>query len=294
MNAPSTDSPPATPVLAENQELRCRACGWELSDVSPQAVCPNCGRSAIASTNGELLRFSLPPFVLSLAVATRLICFGTLLTGVIPFVAVFAAWFTIGQPVSKFFTMEPALFWIASICIFLGWWLLTRPEANGMGEKNYGIWRKAVRLVTLVGFIRFAASELRRPLRDSAILMPILNRITELSRWRSLWYAEAVVAVIVQLLQLERLINRIPDDRLARNVRFYKRILPAIDALVLVCETMVQTGKHPPKTSVIASTVKGIVSIGAVPFFVGYLMFIWRLGTRLKQERQLAKAVWPT
>src|SRR5579862_1383750 len=137
----------ASPGVVE-KDAPCRRCGYNVRGLKTDGLCPECGAPVGTAVFGDLLKYSQPAWVRSLARGAAFIYWGffwIILAGItagILYVVVATANAGTGRPASPIgmamVGLAVAVIVAAYGLAYFGWWLLTSADPSGLGEDQYG------------------------------------------------------------------------------------------------------------------------------------------------------------
>src|SRR5262245_44630413 len=130
-----------------DQDVTCRRCGYNLRGQSPDGVCSECGTPVGRSLMGDLLRFSDPKWVRSLASGMDWIMVGVILS-VLCSCLMSAAIGAIRLPHIILAVGQVA----TGIVPLLGYWKLTVPDPGGLEDSKLDRVRRTLRGSCLLNF----------------------------------------------------------------------------------------------------------------------------------------------
>ena len=276
-------------------DLPCRKCGYNLRGLTPAMRCPECGTAVGYSLQGDLLRFCDPGWVDTLSRGTSLIVWG-----IVTYIAALilgmilgaAAGGSRGGAVGVVILVGIAVIG-AWILMTIGWWLLTQPDPSGMGEERYGTSRKISRVALIVGIFSQLLNLVTQaaPLDASMMIgVLILQMIAGLI---------SVVGFYAQLIYLEKLARRIPDDKLSGRaytvrwgitISYGVLIVVGVVVAIAVRNTDLRQG---PGGGIAALGCIAIIALIAVAvFLIMYLFLLIAFHGRMKESAQAARSGW--
>jgi hypothetical protein len=221
-----------------DEDVTCRKCGYNLRGLSSQGVCTECGTAVGRSMMGDLLRFSDPQWVRSVASGMDWILVGILIL-ILSTCLLSAVLKAVGYPPGY------AMLWQVFVSIFplVGYWKLTNPDPGGLEESRLNSHRKVVRITTIVSFL---ASPMQ-------LLVPHMGPIVA-----GIFGVVAVINYLVSTIALftfARLMAlRIPDDKLARNCKTLMWFMVVSLILIVVVFAFGAAMYTPPATTGVATT----------------------------------------
>ena len=272
-------SPPRPAQNAVDTDSPCRKCGYNLRGLWPDGRCPECGTPVGLSLHGDLLRYSDPGWVQTVARGFRLMIngIGVVVVGVIlVMIAAAIGW----GPGIIFVELVSLGGWLLHLG---GTWLATEPDPSGLGEDQYGTARRIIR----IGAVASIAGTVLERAGGSA---PSPELALTLRMFGLALGVFGVVACFAQLQYMEKLAERIPDDKLSRRGRFLKWALTS----TLACFVFIAiiNVMRVPAVRAIAGVVALVVFLAFVVFGLMYLRLLNNLKKKLHEQVALARATW--
>jgi hypothetical protein len=265
-------------------DVPCRKCSYNIRGLAVHGRCPECGTPVGVSIHGDLLRFSDPRWLQSLARGAALLFWGIILGIGFAFVAGLLA-HALGQGLVQLVGLAGGLVQL------YGAWLLTEPDPSGIGEDRYGTARKVIRVSLIVGLgqnlFNLIASQGRMS-QDVLLMIAAVGLVAGLI---------GLVGQFALLRYLERLALRIPDNDLSARARFlfwaYGGTLAAVlvlgGGLALVAAA---AGPAVRDLAVIVMVVGCVAVIALIVFGIMFLMLLWRLKSVFEAQAHYARQVW--
>ena len=300
MTAPPNQGFPVVPLSSTlpvlplpsivDQDIPCRKCSYDLRGLSIEGRCPECGTPVGLSVNGELLRYSDPKFISTLARGVSLIRWGIVVLIAAVVVVMVAASAARGARPPLVVRLAPL---IANVMMVAGAWLLTSRDPSGIGEDQYGTARRIIRFTLLVG--------ISKDLLDLAVGMSTPLPPAAQIAFQTLGFATGLVWLVGQFAQLNylhKLALRIPNPEQSQRARFLMWGLGTTYALFLVIGfvaaiALATRGRTAPGATVIgAGCAGGILFLALIVFGVMYLFMLGRFGREFKAQAALARQVW--
>jgi hypothetical protein len=140
----------AAPVAVASH-AQCRQCGYDLHGLPADGRCPECGSVVAESLREELLDFADPRWLANLLRGVRMLVIGCgLAVAIVIFLLLF------GDRLPSNSSTGPiccAIGFIICWCV-IGAWLLSKPDPSGLGEREYGVFRKIARCAAVLGAIQ--------------------------------------------------------------------------------------------------------------------------------------------
>ncbi|WP_428938360.1 hypothetical protein [Fontivita pretiosa] len=274
----------ADPNATVQTDAPCRKCGYNLRGLTYGGRCPECGSPVGLSTIGDLLRYSDPNWLLMLARGVSFILWGILVALVI------------GLLGGLLFQTSAAQQWVqivASLLGLYGAWLLTEPDPSGLGEAQYAMARKLVRVALLVGL---GGSVLQAMGATPGVPREIGFGLGVVAIGATVF---GVVGEFAKFVYLGKLALRVPHDQLARRARVlcwgYGLTLGASVLIGGIMGLLLAAGPAParPGAAFIGITcAAAIVGLAYLVFGVMTLLFYIRMRRTLREQVELARQVW--
>lgn len=172
---PQEELPAQIRAPVQVHDVPCKQCGYDLSGLSEDGVCPECGFSIELSLAEDLLENSAPAYLKVLHLGVILIL--TALT--IKFLSILGSiihGFTVSYNGSTttgntgiFNSIESIVDFVAALITAIGWWMFSAPDPMFTGRADGSVSRKVVRITTIVNL---GASILAIPLLFLALTSP--------------------------------------------------------------------------------------------------------------------------
>jgi hypothetical protein len=169
-----------------------------------------------------------------------------------------------------------------------GAWIISTPDPGGLGEEQYGFWRKAVRAVAVIKAIDWLAQRFAVAMAFSARTP---SNVIPLDLLFTVGYGISAALLAAQLGYLRRLAARLPNIPLAALARFLfwtmtvSAFAPAVFRLILV-HARAFTWFPALRMTI------GLIRIAYTILTVLYLRLIVRWRRELKQEIEFARIRW--
>lgn len=289
----------ALPYALVHGDTACRRCGYNLRGLPSAGTCPECGTPVSVSTQGDLLRYSDPTWLATLAKGTTLILWGLLIAVVVALLGGLLAFATGKMP------LGPLIGLVGGAVMLYGSWLLTEPDPSGLGEDRMITARRLVRVclaVSLLQNLTEIAGPALRSLPAAFLMGLVIGGLASIA---------GVVGYIAQLLYLGGLASRIPDPALVERARMLRwGVGLSLGGMVLFGTVLGVVaglasggafGGPGGTTTGMAAGLGGLVVVGgclvavcgvaALVFGILYLSFIRRMGTAFRFQAELARAV---
>jgi len=273
----------ADPNATVQTDAPCRKCGYNLRGLMYGGRCPECGSPVGLSTIGDLLRYSDPNWLLMLVRGISFILWGILVALIVGLVG------------GVLFRTQAAQHWVqivASLLGLYGAWLLTEPDPSGLGEAQYAIARKLVRVALMVGL---GGSVLQAMGATPGVPREIGFGLGIVAIGAA---AFGVVGEFAKFVYLGKLAQRIPHDQLAQRARVLcwgygltmgaSVLIGGIVGLLLIGRPAARTS---PVFMGIACAV-AIVGLAYLVFAVMTFFFYIRMRRTLLEQVELARQVW--
>ncbi len=260
----------------------CATCGYELSLLPREGVCPECGSPILRSLGGNELRHASPDYLDKLRIGS--ICIVSVFIIQVLFVLVAG----VGTLVSSLHvlseTMMDVLSLIASIVLsavsMYGWWLMTEKDPGAQDPSHVQTARTFVRvsviaqavmltLTTLIDLVMFTPGNSGSVSSSGDIdsLMPILY---------SLSFIVMVVGYFAGLIYIRYIASRVPSESMMERARFVTWA-PVVLVVALI---------------LIAVPILGIFvligeAIGWIVWFVRYVLLIDAVRAEAERARDI-------
>ena len=282
----------AAGFYAANGEIavdhQCKRCAYNLRGLREDGRCPECGTPIGLSTRGDLLCFASPDWVDKVAHGLTIICW-MLLVGVVGGVLSIVA----SRLISPVVGQGVAL--LAALGSYYGVWLLTEPDPGGIGEDPHLTARKVVRLTLIVGL----CSQALGLLQVSAAGLP---KVVEQLLWLLIAVAGLVglVGEFAKFNYYAALARRVPDDALAKRVRFLKWAFTLSLAIITLGGVAVVSAAPAmlPAPAALGVLVP-VLMCAMVPVGLALLVFglmnvamLLRLRKTIREQARRARATW--
>jgi hypothetical protein len=125
-------------------DTTCRRCGYNLRGLDEAGRCPECGTPIGLSTQGDLLRYADPLWLVRLRDGLWLMTAGALCV-------VFMQLQNFVLPLRMPFWMQPLVYFAFGLISISGAWLLTVADPAGLAEDQYVSTRKLIRITIVLG-----------------------------------------------------------------------------------------------------------------------------------------------
>lgn len=277
--------PPAAPASVD-EDIPCRRCGYNLRGLPIASRCPECGVPLNVSVNGDLLRYSDPEFVGTLHRGVRLMLWGILVSVIGAILAVVVTATSRSAVSSLGVQLLPLA---GSVLNIIGAWLLTTPDPSGIGEDLYGMARRLIRIALIADVLNHVISLGNQvPVPPAASI--VLQVVTALCGLAGL------IGMFAQLVYLEKLASRIPDQALSDRSRQIKWGFTIPYAVILAFGLLaVLLGRGASGGSGVAITagcIAGLAGIVAIVYAIMYLFLQINFSRALAAQTALARANW--
>ncbi len=186
-----------------HEDLACRECGHVLREVRRDSVCPECGTTVNWSAHGDLLRFSDPAWVRTLASGM-----GWIVAGIVCFIA--AVVVTLTEQPGTFLGLSPLFGIPAALVTLVGYWQLTTPDPARIDTDAIFTARRLVRVTITTALVWNA---MWAPVALAAAL-PLDPRFVQM-----LGQALGLLAIAALFGYVRHLALRFPNTRLASQSR---------------------------------------------------------------------------
>jgi len=285
-----------------DEDVQCRRCGYNLHGIATDTRCPECGTAVGRSLQGDLLHFSDPDWVQTLASGMNWIVMAIVLVFLLGCVGVGVA-AAAGSADPELVIL--AVTGIATIVQLVGYWKVTTPDPGSVEEEGGWDPRKLARSTFFIflglTFIGYVILE----------LIPILGLLI-------VFAADVVyvVFIISALTYAQQLALRIPDERLAaqcNTVKWGLGIFAMLSALTTPLEYLAAwnvgggaatpPAGGPPAVAPTGGMASGsltmlLVGLGGLLGIIGLVFGVWSLILILRFRRAmndaaaLARATW--
>ena len=221
-----------TPVLV--QGVPCKQCGYDLSGLAEDGVCPECGFSIELSLAEDLLEYSAPAYLKSLHLGVNLILLA-LTIKFLSFIAAlgfaFVASMINGNP-DALDSIISIVDLMAAVLTAIGWWMFTAPDPMYTGRTDGSTSRKVVRVTTLinvcvaVSMVPFQFLILSSP--SSLMIWTIITlSIASVLAW--------IVGYFAGMQYLRWLAPRFPDMRIYNRAGMFLWLGPLLFTFGWIC-----------------------------------------------------------
>jgi hypothetical protein len=290
-SSPMSSPPPPVEGFVVD-DVPCRKCSYNLRTLAIAGVCPECGTPVGVSIYGGLLRYSDPAWLRNLGRGA-----GYILTGIfIVIVASFLGGFLTAArvvPLQSLQMYTQLVSFVGNIFVLIGSWLITEPDPSGIGEDQYGVSRKVIRVTLLLGafnsLLSFVASISSIPIASRQPLYLIAGVLGIAS----------VVGLFAQLQYFSKLAVRIPDAKLSERANFLKialfvtyGLLIVLGIVMILLTTVRGAARTNPQMLLPIGCSAGVIGIAAVVFGVMYLFMLDRFRRAFGQQAALAEQIW--
>lgn len=285
-----SSAPPVQGFVVD--DIPCRKCAYNLRTLAIAGVCPECGTPVGVSISGGLLRYSDPAWLRKLGQGAACILAGIFIVIAAVILGIFLTTARIMPPQTVQVYMELISFF-ASIFVLIGSWLITEPDPSGIGEDQYGVSRKVIRVTLLLGALNKLLSFVA-----SSSAVPLASR-QPLNLIAGLLGIASVVGLFAELQYFSKLAVRIPDARLSERASFLKIALfltYGVLALMGIVTILMSMGRgaarNNPGMLMPFGCFAGIIGIAAIVFGVMYLFMLDRFRRAFVQQAVLAEQIW--
>ncbi len=257
-----------------DKDLSCMGCGYNLRGLSPEGLCPECGRPISDALRGDRLEFADADWLERLRFGASLKLWNIALMIIVGLLA--------GGLVGIFGFPMYLLSFLGIVGGALGLWAsfaITTQEPRISLQEDAVTLRKIVRTFAVIGF----AGELLEVGRTSGDIGTVLAFIGQL-----LGLAGAVT-LFGELLYFRRFALRIPDLKLAKSTKILMWTIPVITVLAVVgglIAASVATAVPAPAAAP-GTIVAGGMCVVAIVVLILFLWYV-RLLTRYKNAFKTA------
>jgi hypothetical protein len=279
--SPAFPLPPLPPPQFVGVDTPCRNCSYNLRTLPTSALCPECGMSIALSLRSDLLRFSNPDWLILLRRGMICSFIGTL--GMLILSYAFGRILPMGGGIG---VVEQAL---AEALALGGTWIITTPDPGGLGEDQYGPWRRAVRLLVVLRGIDWIA---QRGITTLAMSSAAARNGIPLQFLFMISYLLSSALAVAEMGYLARLAARLPNVALTMLARTLMFLMPAVlvsTGAILFC---VRLPKIPRGALSHLHVALGLAFLGNIMITLIYLRLISRWRRELNGEIQVAKIRW--
>ncbi|HEX8521661.1 MAG TPA: hypothetical protein VF669_05340 [Tepidisphaeraceae bacterium] len=269
------------------QDAPCRKCGYNLRGLDLRGRCPECGTPVGLAIHGQLLKYSDPAWVGTLARGVRLIIAGLALMVAAILVNMVLS---IVVPPTQMLPMLllPMGLVVMYLLSLIGSWLLTSPDPSGIGEDRYGRSRKIIRFSLLVGL---ASTVLSLGARFGSLPPQVMTAIQTITILASL---VGVVGMFAQLDYFQKLALRIPDQKLAGRASILKYSLGISYAVVVFMQFVILLGAWGGSRRLLDlfAPIAGIAGLVLLFSAIAYLLLLEKLGKRFAEAAKESSVIW--
>jgi hypothetical protein len=237
--------------------------------------------------HGQLLKYSDPAWVGTLARGVRLIIAGLALMVAAILVNMVLS---IVVPPTQMLPMLllPMGLVVMYLLSLIGSWLLTSPDPSGIGEDRYGRSRKIIRFSLLVGL---ASTVLSLGARFGSLPPQVMTAIQTITILASL---VGVVGMFAQLDYFQKLALRIPDQKLAGRASILKYSLGISYAVVVFMQFVILLGAWGGSRRLLDlfAPIAGIAGLVLLFSAIAYLLLLEKLGKRFAEAAKESSVIW--
>lgn len=210
-------------------EVYCRVCGYNLRGADPKGVCSECGTAVGYSVVGDMLRYSAPTWIRTVARGATLVVAG-IATLIITMLLVLVAGF-----------VSPALVdivaFLASLAaigmLIAGIWYITVPEPAKQDQESGLNARKLTRYALIPGYLLNTVSQVTAN-NATTQAVALMAGGTQL-----IGTLLSIVGFFAYFVFLRQLALRVPDDKLASQTRIVMWGIVAGYVLIFVAAIMI-------------------------------------------------------
>jgi len=186
----------------------CPRCGYELTGLSPDGQCPECGSPIEFALRPDYLRYSAHEYVSKLHLGALLVVLGFVGMILIVLLNIFLG-FTVG--LRNLASLALILSLAVSVLSLVGWWLLSSPDPGKAGVDLGASSRKILRVLLIIKAagalfnLVVATTGLSFTLGSLVTIVGVVEQLT------------ATAAFIVSMLYLKTLAYRMPSEHIAKH-----------------------------------------------------------------------------
>lgn len=264
-------------------DLDCKKCGYNLRGLREDGRCPECGTPVGLSTRGDLLRFSDPDWVESVAKGLAIILWMILIGILMGIVGGILGRLT--APV-----VTHAITFLTQLMSFYGVWLMTTPDPGGIGEDKDITARKVVRFALVVGLVagplEFVIEEISMS-EPARLLLGLLILAAGLV---------SLAGEFAKFVYYEKLAHRVPNRELADRARFLRWAYVITLGIVLVIGGLVMIFASGGMTrgGVLAPLALLLIpaAIALLVFGIMTIILLVRLRRAIRAQAEAARRTW--
>jgi hypothetical protein len=268
---------PTEPVVVE-YDLPCRTCGYNLRGLSPRGVCPECQTPVDRALHGDLLRYSDPRWVRSLARGMRMLNAAVALTLILVITMM------VLQPLRERVWLMMSLALGLGALAVAGVWLATQRDPAAIEREPALSWRRTLRIAMIVAVTLEAFDDLLinslagvRPARTSMMLLGTLA-----------W----IVVIIAALQHAAALARRIPHRDLVSQTRgvMWGLILSYGGASVIIA--LIYSHAQLPEALTVVFGLSCTIVVACIMFTLWTLALVSRHAQALSAAASEAELTW--
>jgi hypothetical protein len=291
------------------EDLPCRACGYNVRGVAPEALCPECSTPVSRSIRSDLLQFGDPAWVERLARGMRWIIIGLLCGFVVQIaVAVLSTGLvTAGSLVHTAGMTAAALFGVGlSVVLVTGVWWLTAPDP-ARAERERPLSARRLTRWCIAAQIAAVPLQVASPTGSVGIPgsgAPPGGAFIALAVVGSALGIVVLVGYAAGFVYLGRLALRIPQPPLARQTRIVRwgylisQSLAALIAVLFLFVFVRMFGAGSPggtgQTAVAVALAIGgcAITIGSLVFGIWALVLLFKYAAAFREAASTAQESW--
>ncbi|MHC5005373.1 MAG: hypothetical protein ACYTJ0_19905 [Planctomycetota bacterium] len=216
-------------------ERYCVRCSYDLRGLPVTGNCPECGTPVARALQGDLLEYSSPEYLGSLARGITIVLVASIGQFVLMMLAVVIG-FAAATGRLDLRAIELLAGWIEaslSLVVIYGWWLFSIPDPAVITEDTGANARKVLRVCVVVSAAGVIATNV---MKQTSTTVPGASNVADVLS--GVAAVPAVLASLVlffaSLLYVRWLARRIPDRKVDEDARRYLWLLPLL-YIVLAC-----------------------------------------------------------
>jgi ribosomal protein L37E len=253
-------------------DLPCRRCGYNLRSLARDARCPECGFPVIRCLRRDDLGYGDPRYVRRIALGAYLI-FGASIAAV-------ATMFLFG---ALGVGGRLAAYALAAVAA----WLVTTPDPSGIGEAEYGLTRRAARMLVPLGLLGAPLSIVYRTTANPAVIA--IANLLIVCAWSVAFVGLLMLARYLQCVA----IRAGSTDAVRELTRSFRGIALSVPPLAVVYFLKVRYNTLPSHAAMAVAVVASAAIMGLMFTMVSTIAGTWTLARELKAEATIARQLWP-